>query len=182
MGSQFTISYESLNSNVPYPIAFADRMRFQMGTSTFSQYTVVADVSVVAVNKTAPLEKVCLLGCGITTAWGAVTKQPGISAFPIPMLIISSLTPMPPQRARPSPSSGVVPSAWASSTPLLRLGPRASSPSTPTPRRSHGHANSVPPSSSTRSNCPRASESKTTWWTSPTEGSTSPLTAPALSR
>ena len=50
-----------------------------MGTSTFSQYTVVADVSVVAVNKKAPLEKVCLLGCGITTAWGAVVKQPGIS-------------------------------------------------------------------------------------------------------
>jgi len=52
-----------------------------MGTSTFSQYTVVADVSVVAVNKQAPLEKVCLLGCGITTAWGAVVKQPGISTF-----------------------------------------------------------------------------------------------------
>lgn len=53
--------------------------RAQMGTSTFSQYTVVADVSVVAVNTAAPLEKVCLLGCGITTAWGAVTKQQGIS-------------------------------------------------------------------------------------------------------
>ncbi|KDR83440.1 hypothetical protein GALMADRAFT_85586 [Galerina marginata CBS 339.88] len=49
-----------------------------MGTSTFSQYTVVADVSVVAVNKKAPLDKVCLLGCGVTTAWGAVVKQPGI--------------------------------------------------------------------------------------------------------
>ncbi|THH01884.1 hypothetical protein EW026_g914 [Hermanssonia centrifuga] len=49
-----------------------------MGTSTFSQYTVVADVSVVAVNPKAPLDKVCLLGCGITTAWGAVVKQPGI--------------------------------------------------------------------------------------------------------
>jgi len=49
-----------------------------MGTSTFSQYTVVADVSVVAVNPKAPLEKV-LLGCGITTAWGAVVKQPGIA-------------------------------------------------------------------------------------------------------
>ncbi|KAG5644584.1 S-(hydroxymethyl)glutathione dehydrogenase [Asterophora parasitica] len=49
-----------------------------MGTSTFSQYTVVADVSVVAVDKKAPLDKVCLLGCGITTAWGSVVKQPGI--------------------------------------------------------------------------------------------------------
>ena len=52
-----------------------------MGTSTFSQYTVVADVSVVAVDPKAPLEKVCLLGCGITTSWGAVAKQPGISQF-----------------------------------------------------------------------------------------------------
>ncbi|TDL29166.1 class III ADH enzyme [Rickenella mellea] len=49
-----------------------------MGTSTFSQYTVVADVSVVAINPAAPLARACLLGCGITTAWGAVTKQPGI--------------------------------------------------------------------------------------------------------
>jgi len=50
-----------------------------MGTSTFSQYTVVADVSVVAVDKKAPLDRVCLLGCGITTAWGSVVKQPGIT-------------------------------------------------------------------------------------------------------
>ncbi|CAE6455677.1 unnamed protein product [Rhizoctonia solani] len=50
----------------------------QMGTSTFSQYTVVSEFSVVAINPKAPLEKVCLLGCGITTAWGAVTKLDGI--------------------------------------------------------------------------------------------------------
>ncbi|KAL5488305.1 FDH1_1 [Sanghuangporus weigelae] len=49
-----------------------------MGTSTFSQYTVVADVSVVAINKSARLDRACLLGCGITTSWGAVVKQPGI--------------------------------------------------------------------------------------------------------
>ncbi|ORY76336.1 chaperonin 10-like protein [Protomyces lactucae-debilis] len=45
-----------------------------MGTSTFSQYTVVADVSVVAIAKSAPLEKACLLGCGITTGYGAATR------------------------------------------------------------------------------------------------------------
>ncbi|ODQ52667.1 alcohol dehydrogenase [Saitoella complicata NRRL Y-17804] len=45
-----------------------------MGTSTFSQYTVVADISVVAVNPAAPLDKVCLLGCGITTGYGAATR------------------------------------------------------------------------------------------------------------
>ena len=55
----------------------------EMGVSTFSQYTVVADVSVVAINEKAPLDKVCLLGCGITTGWGAVTKQSGVSASPL---------------------------------------------------------------------------------------------------
>jgi len=43
-----------------------------MGTSTFSQYTVLPEIAVAVVNKEAPLEKVCLLGCGITTGIGAV--------------------------------------------------------------------------------------------------------------
>jgi len=42
-----------------------------MGTSTFSEYTVVADISVAKVDKKAPLDKVCLLGCGISTGYGA---------------------------------------------------------------------------------------------------------------
>lgn len=45
-----------------------------MGTSTFSEYTVVADISVVKIRDDAPLEKVCLLACGITTGIGAVRK------------------------------------------------------------------------------------------------------------
>ena len=32
-----------------------------MGTSTFSQYTVVADISVVAITKEAPMDRTCLL-------------------------------------------------------------------------------------------------------------------------
>ncbi|WMS87459.1 S-(hydroxymethyl)glutathione dehydrogenase/class III alcohol dehydrogenase [Pleionea litopenaei] len=43
-----------------------------MGTSTFSEYTVLPEISLAKVNKQAPLEKVCLLGCGITTGIGAV--------------------------------------------------------------------------------------------------------------
>ncbi|GAQ82354.1 alcohol dehydrogenase class-3 [Klebsormidium nitens] len=43
-----------------------------MGTSTFSQYTVVHDVSCAKIDKDAPLDKVCLLGCGIPTGLGAV--------------------------------------------------------------------------------------------------------------
>lgn len=43
-----------------------------MGTSTFAEYTVVAEISLAKVNKEAPLDKVCLLGCGVTTGIGAV--------------------------------------------------------------------------------------------------------------
>ncbi len=43
-----------------------------MGTSTFSEYTVLPEIAVAKISKEAPLEKVCLLGCGITTGIGAV--------------------------------------------------------------------------------------------------------------
>lgn len=42
-----------------------------MGCSTFSEYTVLPEISVSKIPKEAPLEKVCLLGCGITTGYGA---------------------------------------------------------------------------------------------------------------
>ncbi len=43
-----------------------------MGTSTFSEYTVLPEIALAKINPAAPLEKVCLLGCGITTGIGAV--------------------------------------------------------------------------------------------------------------
>nr|WP_211824797.1 S-(hydroxymethyl)glutathione dehydrogenase/class III alcohol dehydrogenase [Kistimonas asteriae] len=43
-----------------------------MGTSTFSEYTVVPEIALAKIRKDAPLEKVCLLGCGVTTGMGAV--------------------------------------------------------------------------------------------------------------
>ncbi|NTS78105.1 S-(hydroxymethyl)glutathione dehydrogenase/class III alcohol dehydrogenase [Catenovulum sp. SM1970] len=43
-----------------------------MGCSTFSEYTVLPEISLAKVNKQAPLEEVCLLGCGVTTGMGAV--------------------------------------------------------------------------------------------------------------
>lgn len=58
-----------------------------MGCSTLSQYTVVADVSVVAVDPKAPMDRVCLLGCGITTGYGAavvtanVEKDSNVAVF-----------------------------------------------------------------------------------------------------
>ncbi|MCK0154283.1 S-(hydroxymethyl)glutathione dehydrogenase/class III alcohol dehydrogenase [Alcanivorax sp. S6407] len=43
-----------------------------MGTSTFSEYTVVPEISLAKVSKEAPMDKICLLGCGVTTGIGAV--------------------------------------------------------------------------------------------------------------
>ena len=54
-----------------------------MGTSTFSEYTVLPEIAIAKVNKEAPLEKICLLGCGVTTGIGAVLNtakvEPGSS-------------------------------------------------------------------------------------------------------
>ncbi|MBU2887847.1 S-(hydroxymethyl)glutathione dehydrogenase/class III alcohol dehydrogenase [Gilvimarinus agarilyticus] len=43
-----------------------------MGCSTFSEYTVLPEISLAKVDQSAPLEEVCLLGCGVTTGMGAV--------------------------------------------------------------------------------------------------------------
>ncbi len=43
-----------------------------MGCSTFSEYTVLPEISLAKINKAAPLEEVCLLGCGVTTGIGSV--------------------------------------------------------------------------------------------------------------
>ena len=51
-----------------------------MGCSTFSEYTVVAEVSLAKVNPDAPAEKVCLLGCGVTTGIGAVHNTAKVQA------------------------------------------------------------------------------------------------------
>ncbi|WP_300492416.1 S-(hydroxymethyl)glutathione dehydrogenase/class III alcohol dehydrogenase, partial [uncultured Alcanivorax sp.] len=48
------------------------RLHHYMGTSTFSEYTVVPEISLAKVSKEAPLDKICLLGCGVTTGIGAV--------------------------------------------------------------------------------------------------------------
>ena len=51
-----------------------------MGTSTFSEYTVLPEIAVAKINPTAPLEEVCLLGCGITTGIGAVLNTAKVRA------------------------------------------------------------------------------------------------------
>jgi S-(hydroxymethyl)glutathione dehydrogenase/alcohol dehydrogenase len=51
-----------------------------MGTSTFSEYSVMPEISVAKINPKAPLDKVCLLGCGITTGIGAVLNTAKVEA------------------------------------------------------------------------------------------------------
>ncbi|GJD07100.1 Alcohol dehydrogenase class-3 [Galdieria sulphuraria] len=43
-----------------------------MGTSTFSEYTVLPEISVAKVDPSVPFERACLFGCGVTTGIGAV--------------------------------------------------------------------------------------------------------------
>jgi S-(hydroxymethyl)glutathione dehydrogenase/alcohol dehydrogenase len=54
-----------------------------MGTSTFAEYTIVPEIALARVRKDAPLDKICLLGCGVTTGIGAVLNtarvEPGSS-------------------------------------------------------------------------------------------------------
>lgn len=68
-----------------------------MGTSTFSEYTVVPEIALAKINKKAPLDKVCLLGCGITTGIGAVLNtakvEPGatVAVFGLGCVGLSAL-------------------------------------------------------------------------------------------
>jgi S-(hydroxymethyl)glutathione dehydrogenase/alcohol dehydrogenase len=43
-----------------------------MGTSTFANYTVLPEIAVAKIRKDAPFDKVCYIGCGVTTGLGAV--------------------------------------------------------------------------------------------------------------
>ncbi len=43
-----------------------------MGTSTFANYTVLPEIAVAKIRKDAPFDKVCYIGCGVTTGIGAV--------------------------------------------------------------------------------------------------------------
>lgn len=46
-----------------------------MGVSTFSEYTVVSEISLCKINPAAPLDKVCLLGCAVSTGYGAALNS-----------------------------------------------------------------------------------------------------------
>jgi len=50
----------------------AETIYHYMGTSTFSQYTVVPEIALAKIREDAPFDKVCYIGCGVTTGIGAV--------------------------------------------------------------------------------------------------------------
>lgn len=46
-----------------------------MGCSTFSEYTVIAQISAAKINRYSDLNKVCMIGCGVATGWGAAMNN-----------------------------------------------------------------------------------------------------------
>ena len=103
-----------------------------MGCSTFSEYTVVAEVSLAKINPAANPEHVCLLGCGVTTGIGAVHNTAKV------------------QRGIALPCSVWAASGLLSSKVQGRRRQDASLPSIPTPRNSTLPEALAPPSASTR--------------------------------
>ena len=51
-----------------------EKLYHYMGTSTFANYTVLPEIAVAKIRDDAPLDKVCLIGCGVTTGLGAVVN------------------------------------------------------------------------------------------------------------
>jgi S-(hydroxymethyl)glutathione dehydrogenase/alcohol dehydrogenase len=49
-----------------------EKIHHYMGCSTFSNYTVLPEIAVAKIREDAPFEKVCYIGCGVTTGIGAV--------------------------------------------------------------------------------------------------------------
>jgi len=49
-----------------------EKIHHYMGTSTFSNFTVLPEIAVAKVREDAPFDKICYIGCGVTTGIGAV--------------------------------------------------------------------------------------------------------------
>jgi S-(hydroxymethyl)glutathione dehydrogenase/alcohol dehydrogenase len=57
-----------------------DALYHYMGTSTFANYTVLPEIAVAKIRKDAPFDKVCYIGCGVTTGVGAVINTAKVEA------------------------------------------------------------------------------------------------------
>src|SRR6202030_4370575 len=56
------------------------KIHHYMGTSTFSNFTVVPEIALAKIREDAPFEKVCYIGCGVTTGLGAVMNTAKVEA------------------------------------------------------------------------------------------------------
>jgi S-(hydroxymethyl)glutathione dehydrogenase/alcohol dehydrogenase len=57
-----------------------EKIHHYMGCSTFSNYTVLPEIAVAKVNEKAPFDKICYIGCGVTTGIGAVINTAKVEA------------------------------------------------------------------------------------------------------
>src|SRR5258705_10804777 len=57
-----------------------DLVHHYMGCSTFSNFTVLPEIAVAKIREDAPFDKVCYIGCGVTTGIGAVTNTAKVEA------------------------------------------------------------------------------------------------------
>jgi S-(hydroxymethyl)glutathione dehydrogenase/alcohol dehydrogenase len=57
-----------------------DKLFHYMGCSTFSNFTVLPEIAVAKVNADAPFDKICYIGCGVTTGIGAVINTAKVEA------------------------------------------------------------------------------------------------------
>jgi S-(hydroxymethyl)glutathione dehydrogenase/alcohol dehydrogenase len=57
-----------------------DKIFHYMGCSTFSNFTVLPEIAVAKVNSDAPFDKICYIGCGVTTGIGAVLNTAKVEA------------------------------------------------------------------------------------------------------
>ena len=55
-----------------------EKIHHYMGCSTFSNFTVLPEIAVAKIRQDAPFEKVCYIGCGVTTGIGAVINTAGV--------------------------------------------------------------------------------------------------------
>jgi S-(hydroxymethyl)glutathione dehydrogenase/alcohol dehydrogenase len=51
-----------------------EKLHHYMGTSTFANFTVLPEIAVAKVREDAPFDKICYIGCGVTTGVGAVVN------------------------------------------------------------------------------------------------------------
>ena len=57
-----------------------EKLFHYMGTSTFANYTVVPEIALAKIREDAPFDKVCYIGCGVTTGIGAVINTAKVEA------------------------------------------------------------------------------------------------------